>query len=71
MPKYRATTGKTLLTDMRKFVNHVAKEVRDNDIDEKGLNELAVEFNEWMDNLLGQDYFGTEGQLDPRGDHRD
>lgn len=24
-----------------------------------------------LDNLLGEDAFGTEGQLDPRGDHRD
>jgi hypothetical protein len=71
MPQFRPTTGKTLLTDMRKFVNHVAKEVKEHDIDEKGLDQLAGEFNEWMDSLLGQDYFGTEGQLDPRGDHRD
>lgn len=24
-----------------------------------------------LDDLLAQDFFGTEGQLDPRGDHRD
>lgn len=23
-----------------------------------------------LDNLLDQDFFGEEGQLDPRGDHR-
>lgn len=29
-----------------------------------GLNRL-------LDDLLIEDFFGTEGQLDPRGDHRD
>jgi len=24
-----------------------------------------------LDELLGEDFFGTEGQLDPRGDRRD
>lgn len=27
--------------------------------------------NEVLDSLFEQDYFGTEGQLDPRGDHRE
>jgi len=31
----------------------------------------AESLNEWLDNLLGEDFFGTEGQLDPRGDHRE
>jgi hypothetical protein len=66
MPQFRRTTGNTLLTDMRKFVASVAK-----DTNVKRRNQLAIEFNEWMDSLLGQDYFGTEGQNDPRGDHRD
>jgi hypothetical protein len=26
--------------------------------------------NEMLDDLLEDDFFGTEGQLDPRGDHR-
>lgn len=25
----------------------------------------------WLDEQLSNDAFGTEGQLDPRGDHRD
>lgn len=25
----------------------------------------------WLDDQLSNDAFGTEGQLDPRGDHRD
>lgn len=71
MAKFRPTTGNTLIADMRKFTNQVAKDMRENGIDKKELDQLAVEFNEWMDNLFGEDYFGTEGQLDPRGDHRD
>lgn len=27
-------------------------------------------FNRMLDELLGEDFFGTEGQNDPRGDHR-
>lgn len=71
MAKFRPTTGSTVIADMRKFTNQVAKDARENGIDKKELDQLAIEFNEWMDSLLGQDYFGTEGQLDPRGDHRD
>lgn len=32
--------------------------------------EIAKAFNEMLDSLLGDDFFGTEGQRDPRGDHR-
>ena len=28
-------------------------------------------FDDVLDGLLGEDFFGTEGQSDPRGDHRD
>jgi len=28
-------------------------------------------FNEMLDNLRDEDFFGTEGQCDPRGDNRD
>lgn len=27
--------------------------------------------NSMLDDLISDDFFGTEGQLDPRGDHRD
>ena len=33
--------------------------------------ELLSNMNEWLDELHDQDTFGTEGQLDPRGDQRD
>lgn len=32
---------------------------------------VAEEFNVMLDTLLGDDFFGSEGQSDPRGDHRD
>jgi hypothetical protein len=32
---------------------------------------VAEEFKVMLDILLGDDFFGTEGQCDPRGDHRD
>ena len=32
---------------------------------------IAEAFNQMLDDLLGDDFFGTEGQCDPRGDHRD
>ena len=31
---------------------------------------ISEEFNRMLDTLLGEDFFGTEGQCDPRGDHR-
>jgi hypothetical protein len=33
--------------------------------------EAAKVFNMMLDELLSNDFFGTEGQNDPRGDHRD
>lgn len=32
---------------------------------------FAAALNDELDDLLGQDFFGTEGQCDPRGDHRE
>lgn len=32
---------------------------------------ICDRLNEVLDCLLDEDFFGTEGQLDPRGDHRD
>lgn len=32
---------------------------------------LRADLNEWLDEQRDNDAFGTEGQLDPRGDHRD
>jgi hypothetical protein len=32
---------------------------------------VAEEFKVMLDTLLADDFFGSEGQSDPRGDHRD
>ena len=32
---------------------------------------ISVAFNVMLNGLLGDDFFGTEGQCDPRGDHCD
>lgn len=41
------------------------------DTDEGDADVYCDEMNSMLDELLGQDFFGTEGQLDPRGDRRD
>lgn len=33
--------------------------------------ELAATLDRMLDELLRDDFFGTDGQNDPRGDHRD
>jgi transcription elongation factor GreA-like protein len=39
--------------------------------DKTAVKIVATEFNAMLDTLLCDDFFGTEGQCDPRGDHRD
>jgi hypothetical protein len=34
------------------------------------VNDIATALDIGFDELLHDDVFGTEGQLDPRGDHR-
>lgn len=38
--------------------------------DPTGKKLWAEAMNEFLDDLLAQDFFGTEGQNDPRGDRR-
>lgn len=49
-------------------LNRLAKSVKDGDLD---AYIVAERLDEMCDSLLGDDFFGTEGQLDPRGDQRD
>jgi hypothetical protein len=39
--------------------------------DKANEKSIAAAFNTMLDDLLDEDFFGTEGQCDPRGDHRD
>ena len=66
--KFREATASTLVADLRRFAKLLEKEVKEDNID---VEALAGEFNSWMNRLYGEDFFGTEGQNDPRGDHRD
>jgi len=62
--KFRKTTGNTIALDLRVLADYVAKE----DAEFRGW--LAIWFNTEMDTMVDDDVFGTEGQCDPRGDHR-
>lgn len=39
-------------------------------VDIDATKAFCGELNDFLDKILNQDGFGTEGQLDPRGDHR-
>lgn len=39
--------------------------------DGDALDGLRMALDEWLDDLAGSDFFGTEAQNDPRGDGRD
>lgn len=65
MSKFRRTTADTVCVDLRAFaawLEHEPEEMR---------RIAAVELNEQLDQWKMLDSFGTEGQLDPRGDRRD
>lgn len=66
MAKFKKTTPKTLVKDMRALADWLEKD--ENLITKK---QIVPIFNNICDSLLGEDAFGTEGQCDPRGDHRD
>jgi hypothetical protein len=43
-------------------------------LDESSKEYVALfcgDFNRMLDDQLDQDFYGTEGQSDPRGDHRE
>lgn len=65
MPKFKKTTAKTLSQHLRAFADYVDKHEP-----EEGKPALAAWLNDKLDELLQDDAFGTEGQIDPRGDHR-
>lgn len=67
--KFRRTTSSTLANDLGKLAVYVRQLGKDSDSAALGA-ELAAWFNTKMDYLMMQDVFGTEGQSDPRGDHR-
>jgi len=69
MPKYRKVTKTTVSRVLRAMAEQSDAEKKK---DKDGFSQIyAEELNVLLDNLLNEDFFGTEGQLDPRGDHRD
>lgn len=67
MSKYRRTTASTLTRDLRAF----ADEIERSEWPAEARKDAARQLNRWLDELAADDAFGTEGQCDPRGDHRD
>lgn len=65
--KLRKSKPKTVGQDLRSFANYLESD-SSSDCERREISEWL---NEKLDEWLGQDAFGTEGQLDPRGDHRD
>lgn len=60
--KPKKTTAKNFAERCIRFAAHV----------QENPDEFAFEcFDDMLDNLHDEDYFGTEGQSDPRGDRRD
>lgn len=66
MPKFRRTTVKTVVADLRALADWLEKD--ENTVTKR---QIVPHVNNIYDSLLGEDAFGTEGQCDPRGDHRD
>lgn len=63
--KFRPTTADTVVTDLRAFASFLE---RANEHDRRC---AAGDLNNILDEWRILDSFGTEGQLDPRGDHRE
>ncbi len=55
------------IKNMNKVWENLMKYASEDKNQEKIITEA---FNQMLDDLLGDDFFGTEGQCDPRGDHR-
>lgn len=66
MSEFRKTNGHSIKDDLRAFGKWL-----DEEVGPRQRTHAAKGFNTWMDVLLREDFFGTEGQSDPRGDHRD
>lgn len=66
--KFRKTTHKTVADDLRAFADYLSELGKDG---KEMRVDAAEKLNEWLDEWRNDDAFGTEGQMDPRGDRRD
>ena len=55
----------------RKNIATVLRRMADQCTDKVYAQEYAVRVDYLLDSLREEDFFGTEGQCDPRGDQRD
>ena len=56
----------------KKNFNKVLDTIKKNAAEDSWLMDQYIQqLNPMLDDMLGNDTFGTEGQNDPRGDHRD
>lgn len=62
----KRVTPRTLDAVMARFLAYVVGER-----DASARQAYCDSLNTFLDDLLSEDAFGTEGQLDPRGDHRE
>lgn len=65
MPKFKPATAKTVADVVMRLADLIREEPPE------ARRVWAEQINEFLDDRLGEDAFGTEGQIDPRGDHRD
>jgi len=56
------------IAGMNKTWNALMAHAKENPED---IIQISQAFNDMLDDLVSEDFFGTEGQLDPRGDQRD
>jgi hypothetical protein len=59
---------KTLKKNLITVLNRISNDVSISD--DETVELWASAFDEMLDNLKDNDFFGTEGQNDPRGDNR-
>lgn len=64
MSEFKRATSKTVVDVLRRYADWLEGEPTG------AREEAAEELNVMLGRLLGNDFFGTEGQCDPRGDHR-
>ena len=65
--EYSEKTNPTV-SELQNTWEWIMDEAKHSDEARKDISKL---FNNMLDDMLGNDFFGTEGQCDPRGDHRD
>lgn len=63
MPPFRRMNRKNARKALLRLADMIEQDDHDGPV-------LINELNSMLDDLLADDFFGTEGQNDPRGDHR-